>query len=172
MHKRLIRWFLFSAALLLLATGSAKLISAAGNAGILRAWDPIFSIQFRYLFGILGAVELGVAFFCLFSKQSGLRALLMAWLATSFVGYRLGLIWIGYHRPCNCLGNLTDALHISPQTADTGMKIVLGYLLIGSYATLFWLLKQNRQANSGKSSLISENKSNQACSFSSDKPER
>ena len=147
LHKKLIHYFLFSGALLLFATGSAKLISVIGSAGILGAYDPFLLIQFRYLFGILGAVELGVALYCLFSKQFWLRALLQAWLATSFVIYRLGLIWIGYHRPCHCLGNLTDALHISPQTADTAMKIVLGYLLLGSYGTLFWLWKQNRQNN-------------------------
>ena len=32
-----------------------------------------------------------------------------------------------------------DALHIPPQVADMAMKIILAYLLIGSYATLFWL---------------------------------
>jgi hypothetical protein len=53
---------------------------------------------------------------------------------------------MGYHKPCNCLGNLTDALHIPLQTADTAMKIVLGYLLIGSYAILFWLWRQRRIA--------------------------
>jgi hypothetical protein len=66
----------------------------------------------------------------------------LAWLSTSFLIYRFGLVWAGYHKPCPCLGNLTDALHIPPQTADTAMKIILAYLLIGSYATLFWLWRQ------------------------------
>jgi hypothetical protein len=44
------------------------------------------------------------------------------------------------------LGNLTDALHISPQTGDIAMKIILAYLLIGSYATLFWLWRQRGKA--------------------------
>jgi hypothetical protein len=42
------------------------------------------------------------------------------------------------------MGNLTDALHIPPQTADTAMKIILAYLLLGSYGTLFWLWRQKR----------------------------
>jgi hypothetical protein len=46
---------------------------------------------------------------------------------------------------CPCLGNLTDALHITPQTADTAMKIILTYLLIGSYASLFWLWRQRNK---------------------------
>jgi cbb3-type cytochrome oxidase subunit 3 len=36
-------------------------------------------------------------------------------------------------------------LHIPPQTADTAMKIILAYLLIGSYATLFWLWRQQKR---------------------------
>jgi cbb3-type cytochrome oxidase subunit 3 len=50
------------------------------------------------------------------------------------------------------MGNLADALHIPPQIADTAMKIILAYLLIGSYATLFWLWRQKR-----KQSVISPN---------------
>jgi hypothetical protein len=51
-----------------------------------------------------------------------------------------------YHKPCPCLGNLTDALHISPQTDNPLVKIILGYLLIGSYTTLFWLWWQIRKS--------------------------
>jgi hypothetical protein len=40
------------------------------------------------------------------------------------------------------LGALTDEIHIPSQTADTAMKIILAYLLIGSYASLIWLWRQ------------------------------
>ena len=49
-------------------------------------------------------------------------------------------------KPCSCLGHITDALHIPPQTADTAMKIILAYLLIGCDATLFWLWTQHKKA--------------------------
>jgi hypothetical protein len=55
-------------------------------------------------------------------------------------------MWVGWHKPCSCLGNLTDALHIPPQTADTAMKIILAYLLIGSYGNLFWLWRQCKKS--------------------------
>jgi len=142
------RLFLSSAAIVLLATGTAKLISASGNAQLLQSPDPILSITFRRVFLLVGGLELFVAMICFFGKWVWLQAGLVALLATNFVVYRLGLILVGYHKPCSCLGNLTDALHISPQTADTIMKIVLGYLLIGSYATLFWLWKQGRKSTS------------------------
>jgi hypothetical protein len=44
------------------------------------------------------------------------------------------------------MGSLTDTLHISPVVADNIMKVVLAYLLIGSYVTLFWLWRQHGKA--------------------------
>jgi hypothetical protein len=95
---------------------------------------------------MVGGIEVAVALVCIFSKRTWLPAGLVAWLATGFLAYRIGLVAVGYHRPCSCMGNLTDALHIPPQTADTAMKIILAYLLIGSYASLFWLWRQHRKA--------------------------
>jgi hypothetical protein len=91
---------------------------------------------------LVGVVEIVISTVCLFSKRTWLSAGFLAWLSTSFLAYRIGLVLVGYHRPCSCMGNLTDALHISPQTTDTAIKIILAYLLIGSYASLFWLWRQ------------------------------
>jgi hypothetical protein len=141
-----IRVFIFSTGMLLLITAVAKFVSAGSGAHILQISDPIISIPFRIVLWIVGSIELCIAMVCLFSKRLGLPAALVAWLATSFLLYRIGLILVGYRKPCSCLGNLTDALHIPPQTAGTAMKIILAYLLIGSYATLFWLWRQKRKA--------------------------
>jgi hypothetical protein len=140
------RLFLLVAGVLLLATAAAKLISSFGGTRILGNSDPITGLAFRNEFRLVGAVELAAALFCFFGKGVKLKAGLVAWLATTFVAYRLDLGWIGYRKPCACLGNLTDALHISPQAADNAMKIVLAYLLLGSCATLFWLWRQNWKA--------------------------
>jgi len=144
---KIARLFLYSAGALLLLTAAAKLVSSFGSTRILQMSDPVLALPFRYVFWLVSAIELGVAFACFFGKRVGLQAGLVAWLSTNFVVYRLGLLCVGYHKPCSCLGNLTDALHIPPQTADTAMKIILGYLLFGSYATLFWLWKQKRKAS-------------------------
>ena len=143
---KIARWFLYSAAVVLSLTATAKFISSAGSARILLEHDPLTGFQFKDLFRIVGGIEVAVALVCIFSKRTWLPAGLAAWLATSFLAYRIGLVAVGYHRPCSCLGNLTDALHIPPQTADTAMKIVLAYLLIGSYATLYWLWRQHKKA--------------------------
>ena len=146
MQNKLVRIFTISSGILFLATAIAKVVSSFGSARILQNPDPILMMSFQHVFWIVGAVELIVAIFCFFDIRCELQASLVAWLATSFLIYRLGLVWIGYHRPCSCLGNLTDALHIPPQAADTAMKIILAYLLLGSYATLFWLWRQRKKA--------------------------
>jgi hypothetical protein len=80
---------------------------------------------------------------------------LIGWLATSFVVYRLGLLWVGYHKPCGCLGSLTEALYLSPEAADASMKVVLAYLVVGSYATLIWQWRRVRVAESAPQAHIS-----------------
>jgi hypothetical protein len=146
MTPKLFRSFMVSAGTLLLATAAAKLVSAGGNARILQDPDPILAISFRHLFWIVGVLELVIALICLFGNQPRLQAGLVAWLATSFAIYRLALYLAAYPKPCHCLGNLTDALHLSPELADTVMKVILAYLLIGSYAILFWFWKQRETA--------------------------
>lgn len=146
------RLFLRFAGMLLILTATAKLISSFGSSGILETSDPVLKIRFRFLLWGVGGLEVVVGLICLLGNKSRLQAGLVAWLSSMFLVYRFGLLWIGYQRPCPCLGNLTDALHLPVQAADTAMKIILAYLLIGSYATLFWLWRQKR-----KQSVISPN---------------
>ncbi len=150
------RRYFQAAGVVLLFTALAKLISAGGSAHIMLLTDPILPISFRNVFWLVGVIEIVVAAVCLFGKNVMLQAGLVVWLATNFVFYRFGLIWIGYHRPCSCLGNLTDALHISPQVADTAMKIILAYLLIGSYGILFHQWWKSRKLEAGRSGLGSQ----------------
>lgn len=149
MKLKTIQFFMYSTAILLLIVALAKFISSFGTARILQTPDPILAIPFRYVFWIVGGIEIVVATVCLFSKRLLLKAGLVAWLATSFLIYRFCLLCVGYQKPCSCLGNLTDALHLSPQITNLAMKIILGYLLLGNYATLFWLWKQSRESRVG-----------------------
>ena len=145
-------WFIRTAAVILGITGVAKVWTAFAPTKVLAVADPFTGISFGHLMLTVGVLELIIAIICWFAKSLKLALVLIAWMATNFVVYRCGLLMIGWHKPCSCLGNLTDALHIPPQTADTAMKIILAYLLIGSYATLFWLWRQKR-----KQSVISPN---------------
>jgi Methylamine utilisation protein MauE len=136
--KNVLKWFFPGAAIILAITGSAKVWTAFGSVAFLTVADPIVGISFRHLMLAVGVAELAIAALCLFTKAQRLATMLVAWLATNFLVYRIGLWWMDWHRPCNCLGNLTDALHVSPQLADNIMKAVLAYLLIGSFGLLIW----------------------------------
>src|SRR4051794_18635196 len=101
MSAKIINYFSYSAAILLLATASAKLISSAGGAKFLNANDPILSLSFRNVFWLVGLLELAVALTCLMGRALPLKVTLIAWLASSFGLYRLGLLALHYHRPCS-----------------------------------------------------------------------
>jgi len=112
--------------------GSAKIISAFGKASVLDLPDPIFGASFRHIILFVGILEIILSSICLFTGKNDLSLYLVTWLGACFLQYRIGLAWIGYHRPCHCLGSLTDALHISDQTADRIATFLLSYLIIGS----------------------------------------
>lgn len=141
-------WFVLSAGAILFITGVAKVWSGLGNSKFLAVVDPIIGIKFGQLMLVVGVVEIVIALVCFFSKRQTLALGLVAWMSTNFVVYRLGLWWMDWKKPCSCLGNLTDALHISPQTADNIMKVLLAYLLIGSYGLLIWQCKKQRTQTS------------------------
>jgi hypothetical protein len=147
MTKSFCKWFILSSGVILVITGIAKVWSGMGNSKLLTVADPILWVRFGQLMLVAGAVEIAVALICLFSKRQILAIGLVAWLSTNFLIYRAGLWWMDWKRPCGCLGNLTDALHISPQAADNIMKGVLGYLLVGSY---FLLIRQWLESRSAK----------------------
>lgn len=142
MQKRVVRLFLCSAAVVLLTTALAKALSALGDARILQGPDPIFGMDIRTVLLVAATLESFVAWVCLRAMRPSLQVGLVLWLSTAFLLYRAGLWMVGYDRPCNCLGTLTDALGISPEAADLAAKLVLAYLFIGSCAARFWLRGQ------------------------------
>lgn len=145
-ENKTISCFLASCFALLVISGVAKCVSAFGHSQILQTADPVFSVPFRHLLLVAGIVELLVASAICKCKNLLHVLWLLAWLSTSIFLYRISLFFVGYEKPCPCLGNLTDMLQIPPQTADTAMKIILAYLLIGTYASLLWLWRQRKKA--------------------------
>jgi hypothetical protein len=142
-------YFVRSAGFVFLLTGFAKLWSAFGAAGILAIPDQVLGVQYRPLLVMAGLLELGIAYVCIFTGKHNLSLALTAWIATEFLLYRIGLLLLANPHPCRCLGDVTDALHISPVVADNLMKGVLTYLLVGSYGVLLsnWLNKRMKKHN-------------------------
>jgi hypothetical protein len=146
MQKKIIVTFIFSAGILLLLAAAAKIFSSYGTSKILNSADPLFHVSYRFIFRAVALLEVGVAGICFCAKNINWRVGSIAFMATDFALYRLGLYWMGFRGGCSCLGNLTDALHIPPALADRGMEVVLGYLLAGSFGAWFWLWRQSNGA--------------------------
>lgn len=146
--------FFISAAVLLIVTAVAKFISVTGSSKILDGPDPLLSISFRRVLLLSGGIEILVAMVCLISRNIWRKSVLVAWLATLFLIYRICLRFSGYYSPCKCLGlgEFTSAIHISQAAADSIMKCVLIYLLAGSYAIIIMVLLR-RNANKANGSL-------------------
>ena len=140
------RLFKWSVILLLLTAALGKFISSGSSAsGHLS--DPVFSVELRSLLWLAGVMELVVVVICLAAKNDLIAAGAIAWLATNFALYRFGLWWAGSTHSCGCFGNITEVLHISTETADLLMKIILAYLFFGGYFSLFCFLRQKRSNN-------------------------
>lgn len=145
MRKNAFNIFRYSAAALLVTSAVGKFIATGSDVAIFDLRDPLFHLPFRYLLWLAASLELIVVFVCLSSKLRNLtQAIAIAWLGTDLLLYRIGLWLIDYQRPCSCMGSLAEGLHISSNTADGIMKTVLAYLLIGSYASLWFLWKHAR----------------------------
>jgi len=142
-RSRFIAWFIYSAGAILMITGIAKIWSMFGHAKLLGINDPVFLIPFRFLLPIVGVFELAISFIC-FTTKPKLAAGCIAYLATGFLAYRFAL-WLIHWGPCPCLGTLTDALNLPLYPVDIFLRIVLAYLLIGSYITLFHIWIQQRK---------------------------
>lgn len=143
MRDKLISCYVNAAGAILFVTGLAKVLSAGGSARALNLPDPILLLSNRHVLLSVGILELVIAGIALFRRNRFLQVSLIAWLATNFLVYRFGLWWIGAKRPCGCLGTITDALNISPKTVESLMKLILVFLLVGSYAALMSLWLNN-----------------------------
>lgn len=144
MKEKQIRWFIVSAGVIFSVTALAKLVSAAGDARILNLEDPLLGLKNRHVMLGVGALEAGLAGFLLFGRNCWFQLSLTAWMASNFLVYRLGLWWANAPKPCGCLGTVTDALPFSPRTVDYGMKGMLAYLLIGSFALITMLMRKQK----------------------------
>jgi DNA-directed RNA polymerase subunit RPC12/RpoP len=136
--------FLPAAGTLLALLGMLKLWGWLGSANFSGIIDPVIGINSGILMLGIGLAEIAVAAVCLLTGKERLAVALVAWLATNFVVYRAGLWWMGWQRPCSCLGYLSDALRISPQAADVLSLVILAFLLVGSYGWLFWQWRKGR----------------------------
>ena len=87
----------------------------------------------------VGALELAVVAALLSRLELRLKHLLLLWLSTSFLAYRIAAHWRHPEKPCPCLGNLSEHLPLSPETISALLLGLVLFLVIGSSSSLLWL---------------------------------
>ena len=122
----------------------AKIAGSDREIAILRTYDPIFKILFRELLQIAATVELIVGFVCVLSNRTVFLGFLTLWLAGLIAGYRFLLFAVGYRKPCQCLGSISDALRIPPEQADMLSIFLLTGSIIGSSFVILASTRSNR----------------------------
>ena len=150
MTTKWIKTFILSAGGILMAAAVERFLVVAGNAQVLDLPEPVMGIPLRYSVLLVGALELAVALICLFGRQTGLQLGWLAWLATNYFVYRIGLLAMGYHWQGTCIGSLTDPLHLARGTVGMIVSFLPVYLLLGSYAALGQLWWAGRRAKAAK----------------------
>jgi len=139
-----IKPFIHSAGGILLAAALIRFVIAAGNAQIMVLPDPMLGIPLRYAVLLVGGLELVVALICLFGSRVGLQLGWLAWLATNYVVFWIGLIWQHCAPQGTCIGSLTDPLRIYHGTTGYILQFIPFCLALGSYAALLqlWFAKR------------------------------
>lgn len=134
-----LHYFLLLVGAILIITGIAKLYSAGHSEAVYKEMEPLFGVSFRLLFLATGTIELSAGFFCVICRRLTPRVAIVGALGSAFAIYRTGLWLIQYKKPCSCLGELTDALGLSPRIADgiliSIVALMLAIGLIGFYLT-------------------------------------
>ena len=154
MKPNLTKHFLRIATWLVFCVGIAKVASSSGHNPVLDKSDPLLLISFRHVFWSTGICELLIASYCAFGSKPDAKLLLLAWLSTVFAIYKIGLTIIGYQGECPCLGSLTEAIHISGKSARAISNLILLFLLIGSYAGIYFSKPIAPRASEARSSSL------------------
>ena len=145
-----IKFFIYSAGGVLLAAALMRFIIAFDRAQSLSLPEPVLGIPLRYAVLLVGGFELAVALICLFGRRLGLKLGWLAWVATNYAVYRIGLLTMGIHKQGTCIGSLTDPLHFNRGVTGVIVSLLPVGLLLGSYAAVIWLWLDGRRAKAAK----------------------
>jgi len=102
------------AAVILWVTALIKLLSVFNTAGVITLRDPVIEfLKVKQLLVITACYELLCSWCLMSSKLERYHPLILISVASTFVLYHIGLVVIGYHGVCPCLGTITDWIPIS-----------------------------------------------------------
>lgn len=144
MELRLVKSFVKSAGFILLLEALSRFLIALGSASFLSLPDSSIGIPLRYAVLIVGTIELLVASICLFGQRIHFQISWLAWLATNYVVFQIGLFWMHCHPQATSIGSLTDPLHLSRGFYGWITALLPIYLVLGSYTSLIGLWSRGR----------------------------
>lgn len=137
LKAKFVYFFINSAGALLLAVASALfLVVWTCPADCVPPHDPIFLMPLNDLFLIIGGITAVAALICLFSERLTTPALLLLWLAFTYLVFRADLFWIGCNSLNSFLGGFNYVFEVSSKTANVMVDIVFAYLLFGNCVTI------------------------------------
>lgn len=132
-----IRSLMLAASLILWVVSSLKLISALSKVPVLAVSDPVLTfLSNKQVLLLAGSLEFFVATLIALNpgELDGIFALLA--ICGTFVLYRAGLLMLGTHPPCPCLGRASDWLHLAPQQTNTIAVVILIVLICIAVSSL------------------------------------
>lgn len=131
-------FFSVMGASILVLVAAAKLVSAAGHAGVLDTPDDMLLVPRRWVLVGVGSIELLAAAVVLFSRSRPAAPYVFLWLGLCFAGYRVAHAMGQFTQPCSCLGTVTDSLPLSPETVTRLLLGVIAYFIAGGAYFAFW----------------------------------
>jgi len=141
---------LVSAAVILLLTAAAKLVTLFMGGSVLRAPDPLLGLPTGWVLVGVAVVELVVAGAVWRLRDQQISCLLVAMLGAQFVAYRAALALGGFSQGCPCLGRLGDRLPISPLALDRLLWFAAIWLLLGGAVALWAATRETSAHGCGK----------------------
>lgn len=124
------RFFLSTAATVLIITGFIKVLSLFGSVGMLAVKDPVFGISFGILMPLVGVTEIAVGTLVLFCRNGLVASVLILWMSIEFVAYRFFSAELRPGGYCPCLGSLGEFLGLSQAQATHAALLICIILLI------------------------------------------
>ncbi len=129
------RFFLSTAASILIITGLIKVLSLFGSAGMLAVKDPVFGISFGILMPLVGVTEIAVGTLVLFCRNGLVASVLILWMSIEFVAYRFFSAELRPGSYCPCLGSLGEYLGLSQaQATHAALRFCIFLLILGLLA--------------------------------------
>ncbi len=145
LHSNMKRAFLFSAAILLGATGALKLVSCSMEAQYLASPDPVLRVLSQRQLMLLGAcLEIGLAAFIIIHTSDRSKLWLVLWIAAVFLTYRAGLWASGSSAPCPCLGGSLRWIVAHAESLDRLLRCIVAYLMLVSSLFLLSEWRESR----------------------------